>query len=152
MWLTKRRSYHQIQTGKYIEIYCPTNGRKTEVESEKKRIIWFFEEKHGIAETLTFYPLKCSRIAHLSSFLELSLIILSATDYSCIDFTLPVICMLWHLCSWHISLTFLYYLTDIFIVPHGGTDHRTQVNWSCHRGRQLVSPGWNDEDVPTKIW
>ena len=73
MWLTKRRSYHQIQTGKYIEIYCPTNGRKTEVESEKKRIIWFFEEKHGIAETLTFSPWNCSDIAYLSYYFVLSL-------------------------------------------------------------------------------
>lgn len=75
-----------------------------------------------------FYPIIYSKTVYLSSFFKLPLIILSVTDYSCIDFTLPVICMLWHLCSWHISLTFLYYLTDIFIVPHGGTDHRTKVN------------------------
>ncbi|MFT0289436.1 hypothetical protein, partial [Bacteroides thetaiotaomicron] len=47
-----------IQTGKYIEIYCHTNGRKTEIESEKKRIRRFFSQKDDIAETLTLLPCK----------------------------------------------------------------------------------------------
>ncbi|MFT0302491.1 hypothetical protein, partial [Bacteroides thetaiotaomicron] len=57
-----------IQTGKYIEIYCHTNGRKTEIESEKKRIRRFFSQKDDIAETLTFSTQNSFNLAYLSSF------------------------------------------------------------------------------------
>ena len=46
-----------------------------------------------------------------------------------------------------ISLTYLCFLTDIFIVPLECTGLCTLVNRSCHPGETICSPEWHDNNL-----